>query len=735
MEGEAPIETPSQAAEPPMANPEEPVSSDGAAPLESIAAPISAPSPSLIELPPLEAGETADHLEKDTDIPDPVPPPPPKPPSPTSAPDKPTSSENDDAAGKDLPVHFESPVENDLTITKVELKDKPLDGDSAPFDETEEKNENNDDNDNNKEEEELLPPLPPRPPPQEVAKEVLLPEQLAPAEKTEEVPPQPPEPADAEAPLLPPLPPEEDFGDGLLSDEGNEPTADSNAVASKQSESSGHARPTRRMSSGPGPVEHKLMNSLTGGPGKSDLMKTAQSIPGVTAKPSASIENLEQDRAEATQRASSIYFKCVCDERPEIDDGLLEEIDRAKELMETLDVWDVYDETLKRWLETRIGYAQRVLKKREDAYDDSKTKMLVGTQGFDGLVFDESLRQPSAVQELLLKKADPNGRSDQLGFTPAHCMAYSATLNTCFPESWHLDRLRALRKWGADNRCQVDHYGRTPLLLGLERSNVQFVKSMLRVEMGETWALHQLKNVPLFTPGGLLIKLMLQTQEELASGGTTDKEKPKVQGGRLARLRSRGVQNVDFKVLLKRGIVRPIFRWKKHIMTGIHWAAFQNNAEPIYLLAELGVHATTCRGRDTEVMLDTPLHAAAAEGNVEAVKALLMTNADINKCNANGLLPMEMLCQFEGEGYDAVKSLLQEAPYPPFKRKREGYGPEIGWDSVGHLANLYEANKIKANSVEELCNWYQDLAIEPHDRVAAFWVLRPDASFLPKGKK
>jgi hypothetical protein len=82
-----------------------------------------------------------------------------------------------------------------------------------------------------------------------------------------------------------------------------------------------------------------------------------------------------------------------------------------------------------------------------------------------------------------------------------------------------------------------------------------------------------------------------------------------------------------------------------------------------------------------------------------------------------------------------MRLLCQQAPYPPFKRKREGYGPEIGWDSVGHLASLYEANIIQANSVEDLCNWYQDLAVEPPDRVAAFWQLRPDSSFLPEGRK
>jgi uncharacterized protein len=87
-------------------------------------------------------------------------------------------------------------------------------------------------------------------------------------------------------------------------------------------------------------------------------------------------------------------------------------------------------------------------------------------------------------------------------------------------------------------------------------------------------------------------------------------------------------------------------------MTALHWAALQDDVEMLRLLlaARANVNATT---RDGAI---TPLLLACANGNPEAVEALLKAGANPNSVNANGTTAL-MLAAASGNP-DAVKVLL-----------------------------------------------------------------------------
>jgi len=431
--------------------------------------------------------------------------------------------------------------------------------------------------------------------------------------------------------------------------------------------------------------------------------------------PGVDIEDNEADGGRKTllRCATSIFESAIKAKSVAEIIGMSEE---NQKLYEECD-----DETLKRWIESRILFSQAIKKNLSGEYDELATSTLIGEYGFDGLVFNPSLAQTSQVQELLGKKADPNGRKSRNCHTAAHSMAWSATINSAFPESWHMDRLRALRKAGADNRCQVDSYGRTPLMIALERLNVQFVKSMLRVEMGETWALTSLKNVPLFAPGGDLIKQMLISQEELkAHKNAQNVNAPPSAGtsGALARLRSRSANNDDPKLLLRKGIIRPVFRFTEAVMTGYHWAALQNKPDTISFLANLGLRPASIISEDHNS--ETPLLLAVNSYATEAIDALLRINADIHQANSIGMTPLTYATSINApaEIIELVTPPNQHKDYSPDKA---GIGATTSWDTVGHLAYLLERSVINPDSIEDLCNWYIGLGVESADRECAFW--------------
>eukprot|EP00397_Hematodinium_sp_SG-2012_P025097 GEMP01026192.1.p1 GENE.GEMP01026192.1~~GEMP01026192.1.p1 ORF type:complete len:590 (+),score=101.06 GEMP01026192.1:295-2064(+) len=384
---------------------------------------------------------------------------------------------------------------------------------------------------------------------------------------------------------------------------------------------------------------------------------------------------------------------------------------------EELEHWTVpynacNDETLRRWVESRAIFATSVTKKFKNVYEATATKKLIGTEGFDGLVFDGTLTVPSSLQDLLNKSADPNARDSPLGFTPGHAMAWSASL-TCFPESWHLDRLRILRRAGADNRSAVDMYGRTALLLAMELSNVQFVKSILRVELGETWALHQLKDIPLFSPDGNLIKVSLHAQKIMNPGGgeaATRMGRPS-----LCKQKPRAV--VDFKALLMQGATRPMFRQPATMLSGLHWAAFHDDPWAIEVLTHLGIPVNfAVYNKDPNMTI--PLMIACVDGNIRAVEMLMRCNADPHLKNASGETAVDIAIA-HAHGSDAVRVALSTA-HPPFQQVL--WGKQLGWDTPGVLAKLLERDLIPGvASLEDLCDWYQNLGVEPQDRVAEFW--------------
>lgn len=50
-------------------------------------------------------------------------------------------------------------------------------------------------------------------------------------------------------------------------------------------------------------------------------------------------------------------------------------------------------------------------------------------------------------------------------------------------------RLTMLKKKGVDIRVARDHSGRCPMQIALEADNVPFIRSILRIELGEEWAM------------------------------------------------------------------------------------------------------------------------------------------------------------------------------------------------------------------------------------------------------
>lgn len=365
------------------------------------------------------------------------------------------------------------------------------------------------------------------------------------------------------------------------------------------------------------------------------------------------------------------------------------------------------DETLCRWIESRANVLSAVARKFKGEYDETMTEQLLGTRGFDGIVFDNKLKAPAGVQNLLNKTADPNARDGPCGFTASHAMAWSASLTSWFPESWHLDRLRLLRRAGGDIRCAVDLYGRTPLLLAMENSNVQFVKSILRVSLGETWALYQLRHMQLFAPGGKLIQELLHAKQ-MNEGAVPKTFRPRV---------GLGIANteVDMRDLILAGSVRPMFRQPASMMSGIHWAASHDDASTIEVLVHLGLPVNhQVPNDDPNVQL--PIILACVLGHTNAVEMLMRCNADPEAKNSENRCALDVAKQSE---FAAQLVPLLSAEYPPFTQTLWGY--KLCWDSVGVLAKLLERDTFTATSVEDLCCWYSDLGIEPQERVAKFW--------------
>ena len=104
-------------------------------------------------------------------------------------------------------------------------------------------------------------------------------------------------------------------------------------------------------------------------------------------------------------------------------------------------------------------------------------------------------------------------------------------------------------------------------------------------------------------------------------------------------------------------------------MTALHWAAIQDRADLVGILAEAGanIEAATRIGRFT------PLHVASREGSAAAIKALLAAGADPNATNGAGVTPLH-LAAMAGTP-EAINALLAKGAHVDEREPAFGQTP------------------------------------------------------------
>ena len=97
--------------------------------------------------------------------------------------------------------------------------------------------------------------------------------------------------------------------------------------------------------------------------------------------------------------------------------------------------------------------------------------------------------------------------------------------------------------------------------------------------MGEGWSAKALKRVPAYAPGGELMKALLRHKGS---------EHGVMFGSGKAK---RGDEfNEKLKIAVMMGSAKPIYRLREGgWLSGLHWAAYHNNPEAIFLLYILGI--------------------------------------------------------------------------------------------------------------------------------------------------
>jgi len=428
------------------------------------------------------------------------------------------------------------------------------------------------------------------------------------------------------------------------------------------------------------------------------------------------------------------------------------------------------DEVVKRFAESVSLMATGWAKRMKTTINEELTRELLGCGAFDGIVYDEKYKDAFRIEMAFKRGGDPFGRdAPKMGNTLPHTMAGSGDLRW-HTESWHLERLTALRKRGCDNRGAADMQGRAPLLLGFERYNVLFVKAILRSEMGETWNQRKLKRVPAYAHQGRLMKELLSQQK---SGGSV----ASIMGRRVF---DRGNPNQSVKEellhLVQKGKATSVYRmgygsW----MSALHWAAYWDNSEAIYLLYDLGLpinssnapvnansnsNSTTSHadvaaaggggtptngggggggGNNTRIScfnsflqvsddnrkfihpeMETALLTAVTNDSEKAVTALLKCKAQPNQRNSVGESPLSMAAVKTTGTMQMILSSLHN-PVSDDDRKSYKSGYDLGFDAVYAVADMLDRNVIEVSSIEDLCSWYVGFSPISFERVLKFW--------------